>query len=199
MEDPLIESIIASDALHARWLNTLSYLENCGARKIAACEHPTLVPREMLKHAYEEFKHAYYLKQQIRKLNTPFLETYSQQEMLGGLASLRYLDKLELEICRLLKNTSHTENFEIKSEAYIWTTYAIEARASHVYPKYQEWLIKMRSPVSVKSILLEESQHLEEMRSFCRKRLKHEEIEKEITVLEATLYKRLLSSFLQMI
>ena len=47
----LIITIIAAPELHAKWLNTLSYLENCGARKIAACEHPTLVKEEMLKHA----------------------------------------------------------------------------------------------------------------------------------------------------
>ena len=52
---------------HAKWLNTLSFLENCGARKIAACEHPTLVKEEMLKHAAEEFRHAHHLKRQIDK------------------------------------------------------------------------------------------------------------------------------------
>ena len=38
----ILPHLIAAPSLHAKWLNTLSYLENCGARKIAACEHPTL-------------------------------------------------------------------------------------------------------------------------------------------------------------
>ena len=41
--ESILNRIVASNELHAKWLNTLSYLENCGARKIAACEHPTLV------------------------------------------------------------------------------------------------------------------------------------------------------------
>lgn len=65
----LLNTIIASDELHAKWLNTLSFLENCGARKIAACEHPTLVKEEMLKHAAEEFRHALHLKRQIGRIS----------------------------------------------------------------------------------------------------------------------------------
>ena len=53
----LLDAIIPSPDLHAAWLNTLSYLENSGARLIAACEHPTGVKEEMLKHAAEEFRH----------------------------------------------------------------------------------------------------------------------------------------------
>jgi hypothetical protein len=35
--EPILNVIVACNELHAKWLNTLSYLENCGARKIAAC------------------------------------------------------------------------------------------------------------------------------------------------------------------
>lgn len=50
----MLQTIVADPFLHAQWLNTLSYLENCGARLMAGCEHPTLV-RKMFKHAAEEF------------------------------------------------------------------------------------------------------------------------------------------------
>src|ERR1700761_1696107 len=93
--EQLLTAIVASNDLHAKWLNTLSYLENCGARKIAACEHPTLVKEEMLKHAAEEFRHAHYLKRQIQKLSSDPLPTYSLSHMLGGTATLHYLSALD--------------------------------------------------------------------------------------------------------
>src|ERR1051325_9720393 len=80
----LLKTIVASDALHAKRLNTLSYLENCGARKIAACEHPTLVKEEMLKHAAEEFRHAHHLKRQIERVSSNSMDTYSISIVLGG-------------------------------------------------------------------------------------------------------------------
>ena len=38
--EQLIASIVADKQQHARWLNTLSLMENTGARKISASEHP---------------------------------------------------------------------------------------------------------------------------------------------------------------
>src|ERR1700733_11588698 len=95
LED-LLYQIVSTPLLHAKWLNTLSYLENCGARKIAHCEHPTKVKEEMLKHASEEFRHAYYLKQQIRKVHPQPMNTYSLNSMLGGFASFHYLNLLDI-------------------------------------------------------------------------------------------------------
>src|SRR3984957_12933917 len=99
----LLSRIVAVPTLHARWLNTLSFLENCGARKIAACQHPTLVKEEMLKHAAEEFRHAHHLKRQIQKVSSDLMDTYSLSYMLGGTATLHYLSHLGLKVSRYLK------------------------------------------------------------------------------------------------
>jgi bacterioferritin (cytochrome b1) len=64
----IIEAIIRNNEIHAKWLNTLSFMENAGARKISACEDPVTVDLIQLKHAAEEHRHAYYLKKQILKL-----------------------------------------------------------------------------------------------------------------------------------
>lgn len=154
-----LEHILSSDLLHAKWLNTLSFLENAGARKIAACEHPTLVKEEMLKHAAEEFRHAHHLKRQIGKLQTPALEDYSKENILGGLATFHYLNALDLGVSRLLTEF----NLPLKEGAYLLVTYAIEKRAEALYPIYHTLLKNRRSPISVKSILLEEKEHLQEM------------------------------------
>jgi CO/xanthine dehydrogenase FAD-binding subunit len=58
----LLKRIVQEGSTHAKWLNTLSFMENAGARKISKCEHPVLVTQIQLKHAAEEHRHAYYLK-----------------------------------------------------------------------------------------------------------------------------------------
>jgi bacterioferritin (cytochrome b1) len=68
----LLEKIVQQNETHAKWLNTLSFMENAGARKISACEHPTNVSLIQLKHAAEEHRHAYYLKKQILKIDPEF-------------------------------------------------------------------------------------------------------------------------------
>lgn len=154
----LLTIIIASNELHAKWLNTLSFLENCGARKIAACEHPTLVKEEVLKHAAEEFRHALHLKRQIAKVSPYPLETYSRDSLLGGMTTLHYLNALDLKTSQYLK-----ANGLPKEIAYLLVTYAIELRAKELYHIYDEELRKVNSKVTVKSILLEEEEHLNEM------------------------------------
>lgn len=162
MEDRLrqiLEKITVDPLLHARWLNTLSCLENCGARKIARCQHPTLVRREMLKHAAEEFRHAYHLKHQISKLGI-ICETYSTNDILGGFATLQYLDRLEIAVCRFLKNDFQLAAWDLKEWAYWLVTYAIEVRAKSLYPLYQNMLNKAACNISVRFIIAEEEQHL---------------------------------------
>lgn len=160
---PILNVIVASNELHAKWLNTLSYLENCGARKIAACEHPTLVKEEMLKHAAEEFRHAHYLKRQIQKLSFKPMPTYSLSHILGGKTTLHYLSALNLKTSRYLKTLGFS-NQEIREMAYLLVTYSIEIRAEKLYPVYDAILRKTGSHIAVKSILLEEKEHLNEMK-----------------------------------
>jgi rubrerythrin len=159
----LLHSIVSNSCLHARWLNTLSYLENCGARKIALCEHPTKVKEEMLKHAAEEFRHAYHLKQQILKISPAPLESYSLPSLLGGMKSLHYLNALDIAASRYLKGLG-LQRDALKTAAYLTVTYAIEVRASCLYPLYHKILREKDSKVQVKSIVLEEEEHLNEMR-----------------------------------
>lgn len=156
--------IINSNGLHAKWLNTLSYMENCGARKIARCQHPTLVKEEMLKHAAEEFRHAHYLKRQIPKISSQSLIDYSPQSMLGGISTVNYLHTLDMHTCRYLSHTIGLSHCEIIAAAYLLVTYAIELRADELYRSYDFILKEQASKITVKSILLEEKEHLREMR-----------------------------------
>ena len=138
-------------------------MENTGARKISASEHSTNVTLIVLKHAAEEHRHAYYLKKQISKINETYCPTYAYEYLLAPASSRLYLNKLDTEVSRYLKQTLNLSGTELKFAAYLLVTYAIEVRADELYPIYQEALDAARSKVNVKSIILEEEGHLEEM------------------------------------
>jgi hypothetical protein len=165
----ILLTLVSSNELHSKWINTLSYLENCGARKIAACEHPTQVKEEMLKHASEEFRHAHYLKRQIERVSAAVIHDYSLPYLLGGMRCIHYLSLLDLKVSRFLSQTGAFSKSAIKEMAYLLVTYAIELRAEELYPIYEQILRKGGSKVTVKSILLEEQEHLSEMRKNIEK------------------------------
>lgn len=159
----LFKDLTTDTGLHARLLNTLSLMENTGARKISACEHKTDVTMIVLKHAAEEHRHAYYLKKQIGKLNQSDCPDYKDKYLLAPVSSRLYLNQLDINVCRYLKNTLGLRGSDLKFAAYLLVTYAIEVRADELYPVYQEVLDETGSKVNVKSIILEEEGHLEEM------------------------------------
>ncbi|TZF98594.1 hypothetical protein FW781_01310 (plasmid) [Chryseobacterium panacisoli] len=159
----LLKKIVQEGSTHAKWLNTLSFMENAGARKISKCEHPTLVSQIQLKHAAEEHRHAYYLKKQIGKIDPELCKTYESTELLAPIATSQYLHSLDIKACRYLQEAFNLNKTDIKYAAYLFVTYAIEVRADELYPVYQQVLTEASSRIMVKSIILEEEGHLEEM------------------------------------
>src|SRR4051812_19564454 len=159
----ILPQIIADHQLHARWLNTLSLMENTGARKISASEDPITVTYIILKHAAEEHRHAFYLKKQIEKSGEGLCPTYADQYLVAPACSKYYLNMLDVEVSRYLKKELQLSGRELRFAAYLLVTYAIEVRADELYPIYQEALDNAGSKVNVKSIILEEEGHLEEM------------------------------------
>jgi rubrerythrin len=177
---PILENIVNDNLLHAKWLNTLSYMENAGAKKISASEHKENVNLIILKHAAEEHRHAYYLKKQLDKLEGGLCKTYTNEELLTPNQTKFYLNALDVAVCRYLKQHFNLSGYALKFAAYLFVTYAIEVRADELYPVYQEVLTNAGSKVTVKSIILEEEGHLEEMlnqlKAFSADWVKHAEI-----------------------
>lgn len=138
-------------------------MENTGARKISASEDPETVTYIILKHAAEEHRHAFYLKKQIEKLRSEECPTYTNDYLIAPKSSKYYLNQLDIDVCRYLKKEFGLKGKELRFAAYLLVTYAIEVRADKLYPVYQEELEKTGSKVNVKSIILEEEGHLEEM------------------------------------
>lgn len=159
----ILENIVNDNKLHSKWLNTLSYMENAGAKKISASENKEEVTLLILKHAAEEHRHAYYLKKQLAKLDEAFCKTYTNAELLAPKHTKYYLNTLDIKVCRYLKDHFNLLGYDLKFAAYLFVTYAIEVRADELYPIYQDVLTAKQSKVTVKSIILEEEGHLEEM------------------------------------
>lgn len=157
-----LEKIVENDQLHAKLLNTLSLMENVGARKISKYEHPVHVSLTVLKHAAEESRHAFYLKKQIGKLGEDLCPDYAFEYLIAPIQSYQYLHQLDVQTCRYLYNKG-LKGRAMQDAAYILVTYAIEVRADSLYDIYQSILTKSGSKVNVKSIILEEAGHLEEM------------------------------------
>ena len=160
----LISQIVKNNDLHARWLNSLSMMENVGARKISASEHPTKVNLTILKHAAEEARHAFYLKRQINKLAAvDQYPTYEAAYLLAPLKSYHYLQALDVAASRYIRANFELSDYDFKFAAYLLVTYAIEVRADELYPVYQKVLTREKSKIQVKAIIIEEEGHLEEM------------------------------------
>lgn len=158
-----IDKIVQDNSLHAKWLNSLSMMENTGARKISKYEDPVKTGIIVLKHAAEEARHAYYLKKLIGKLDADACPDYSHPYLLAPVESSQYLNRLDVEACRYIKKELKLEGRAMMHGAYLLVTYAIEVRADMLYGIYQEALTRYKSKVNVKSIIAEEEGHLEEM------------------------------------
>lgn len=138
-------------------------MENAGARKISKSEDKIFTNIIQLKHAAEEHRHAYYLKKQILKLNVLGFEFFDPNSIIAWKNTQHYLHHLDIKVCRFLKKQFQLQGAALKYAAYLFVTYAIEVRADLLYPIYQELLSDHESKVNVKSIILEEEGHLEEM------------------------------------
>lgn len=185
----VLERIVDNPSLHSRWINTLSFMENVGSRKISKFEHRTETNLTILKHAAEEARHAYFLKKQIGKIDSNLCPTFQKEFLLASQQSLDYLNVLDIEIARYLKKSYNLSGYPLKFGSYLLTTYAIEVRANDIYPVYQNLLDKMDSDINVKSIIQEEIGHLDEMEKDMVMFLSDPETDKKYAIqIETELY-----------
>ena len=156
MENTL-EVIIENEDLHRRWLNTLSYLEHIGSRKIIKTQSSAHTDENTLRHAAEEARHAYLFKKMIEKIGTG-TENYASDSLLCGFSANRYFQSLDSLVKKKIKTGNGSSRI-----CYLYVTALIEERAGWLYPLYQKVLKKMNSPIDLASIIIEEERHLLEM------------------------------------
>lgn len=152
----LLERIVDDDELHVRWLNTLSYLEYVGARKIIKSQNEDDIDDRVLLHMAEEIHHALFLRKIIRKHFVTRTLNFSHHCMLAKSAAKAYFKNVDRECFTHAKNPHH---------AYLLTSYIIETRALKLYSVYQK-LLKQRAMFSIASLLSQEERHLDEIKSL---------------------------------
>ncbi|MCB1305279.1 MAG: hypothetical protein KDK37_13410 [Leptospiraceae bacterium] len=194
---PFLETVLEDGELHARWLSTLSMLEHTGARKIHKCMPalPDDLGRSLnvLQHAAEESRHAFFFAKQIQRLRTSgsahgsaeadaldaggSVDSHSQ-EMEGSRTeqksgplplplcywpALKYFQSLDAMCQKRASKLLPSSPRRQTLYCYLAVTYLIEERAVDVYRAYEELLRQRELPIQLSGLLKEEEGHMSEI------------------------------------
>lgn len=154
--ESMLGGFVADRPLHARFMNTLAMLEHMGSHKIMATQAGPAIDLPTLKHLAEETRHAFFFKRHANREAGREM-TNAAADLLAPLAARRYFQRLEAEMVRAFPAGTHPR------AVYLTMSMVIEFRAVWGYSLYQAALVRVGSPVSLKSLLAEESGHLTDM------------------------------------
>jgi len=191
LED-LIGAIVPDPALHARWLNTFSYLEYVGFRKIVKSQRAEVLAAAILGHACEEGRHALGLKKLAIKLGGAQFDSYAPEALLCGEEAEAYFQDLD-EAC--------DEAFAGRSEAargkltYCYVTWLVERRALDVYQVYKRALGDSDIARKLGGLLAEETKHLADVEAVLHTgEPEFSTRSKEFQAVEAALYQNFIGA-----
>jgi hypothetical protein len=156
LED-LIGAVVASPALHARWLNTFSYLEYVGFRKIVKSQRAEVLTAAILGHACEEGRHALGLKKLAIKLGGAEFDSYAPEVLLCGEEAEAYFQELDKACDAPFADRSNEERAKL---TYCYVTWLVERRALDVYQVYRQALGESEIARKLGGLLAEETKHL---------------------------------------
>jgi hypothetical protein len=164
LED-LIGAIIADPALHARWLNTFSYLEYVGFRKIVKSQRAEGLTAAILGHACEEGRHALGLKKLAIKLGGARFDSYAPEALLCGEEAEAYFQDLDKACDEAFADRSNEERAKL---TYCYVTWLVERRALDVYGIYKKALGDSDIARKLGGLLAEETKHLADVEALLR-------------------------------
>lgn len=148
-----LDHITDDNHIHGCFLQHLSAMERSGHQKLLRFKHHWNIEEEdFLNHLADEARHAAHLK----KLALSLIE----EKVRIGIPTKNYLTKLEVFILRELRHHGIVH----PKACYVLLTYIIEKRAEMLYPSYEEFLSEKVGELSVRSIIEEETKHLELMK-----------------------------------
>lgn len=156
-----LESVAQCEQLHARFANTLSLLEHIGSVKIARTQSGAAITAEVLQHLAEESRHADVLKRMVAKITVEDLDSYADDALLAGIEARGYFARLDAAVRAFARGSVAPEVRHAAS--YNLVTWLVERRAMWLYPAWQRLFERHRSPLSVRSIIGEETRHLEDV------------------------------------
>ncbi len=161
--DALIGRIVADRALHAKWLNTFSFLEYIGFRKIVKSQRAEALSGAVLNHALEEGRHALGLKKLAVKLGGPEFDCYAPEVLLCGEEAEAYFQDLDAACDAALADQPEAARAKL---VYCYVTWLIERRALGVYGVYRKALGESEAARKLDGLLAEETRHLAEVETW---------------------------------
>jgi hypothetical protein len=170
---------------HARFLNTLSFLEYVGSRKIMKSQPESRVTADLLAHIAEEVRHAQLFKRMALALSDGRLVDYSAAALWEGEGAWRYFQGVDQAGPRLLQ---HYSSLADPWACYLLTTYGIETRASLAYEVYLDFAGVESHRKLVSGILKEEEVHLSETMAELARAFPDSRPLKELAGIEADLF-----------
>ncbi|QBR72752.1 hypothetical protein CU048_07800 [Beijerinckiaceae bacterium] len=163
--ETLVDRIVADPALHARWLNTFSYLEYVGFRKIVKSQKAETLTAQVLGHACEEGRHALGLKKLAVKLGGANFDSYAPEVLLCGEEAETYFQDLDRFCDEAFADRGDEERVKL---AYCYVTWLVERRALSVYGMYKNALGESEIAKKLGGLLAEETKHLADVEASLR-------------------------------
>lgn len=151
----LLDKLLRIPPLYGRFLNTLSFLEYIGARKILKSQRQETLTLEILNHASEEIRHARVLKRLALKVAPTLCQDYAPSALLCGNEARAYIQAID-QMAAVLTNQDPWRT-------YLYATLAIEERALAFYAAC-ETVLETQGQSAFRGILHEEQQHLAQIR-----------------------------------
>ena len=161
--ESLIGAVVADPALHARWLNTFSYLEYVGFRKIVKSQRAEVLTAAILGHACEEGRHALGLKKLAIKLGGARFDSYAPEALLCGEEAEAYFQDLDQACAEAFAGRSEAERGKL---TYGYVTWLVERRALDVYGIYKKALGDSDVARKLGGLLAEETKHLADVEAL---------------------------------
>ncbi len=153
----VIAAVVTDDHVHARFLNTFSFLEYIGFRKIVKSQRAEVLNRSLLMHALEEGRHALLLKKLAVKLGGQAFDFYRAETMFCPEAAKTYFQQLDHQCDARFAQLGDLERSKL---VYLYVTWLIERRALDVYGCYRDILGSSDLAPKLSALLAEEVGHL---------------------------------------
>lgn len=162
-EKQLFHTIVEQNLVHARFLNTLSLMELCGAQRLSSLSSPFKNKTFFLEHVAEEYRHAYFLRRLACKIASNDIDSFDHDNVYCKRVSRAYIKNIDRHVSLLLHTFRLSSLTADSPLPYLLTTFIIERRALPFYQFYQSILDEHSINISVKSIIKEEKDHLAAM------------------------------------
>jgi rubrerythrin len=162
----MLYAVVRNQALHAKWLNTFSYLEYIGFRKIVKSQKMEEITGEVLEHAIEEGRHALLLKRIALKIGGSEFNSYRETTLFCPNEAEAYFQGLD-QTCE--NKLSYESNDGLRAKLiYLYVTLLVEERALEVYSVYQKVLAEADQKLPLNGLLAEEERHLASVQASLR-------------------------------